>query len=63
MTDRELLEITLEALESALYPQKKQVAAIAALRAALSRKALDELAEIDRELGLDYMRPEKEKNT
>ena len=32
--------------------------AITALRTALSRKALDDLAEIDRELGLDDMQPD-----
>jgi hypothetical protein len=67
-TDRELLEMALEALDSAVdhlpKPYSTDCANVAsALRTALSRKALDELAEIDRELGLDHMQPEKEKNT
>ena len=64
-TDRELLEMALEALEEVrdakilaleLKPSYHQL--ITALRTALSRKALDDLAEIDRELGLDYMQPD-----
>ena len=64
-TDRELLEMALEALEEVcnanilglkFKPQYHQL--ITALRTALSRRALDELAEIDRELGLDYMQPD-----
>ena len=60
MTDRELLEMALGALEyeaqkgnDNAYEKERS-----ALRTALSRKALDELAEIDRELGLDYMQPD-----
>jgi len=64
-TDRELLEMALEALEEVcnanilgleFKPQYHQL--ITALRTALSRKALDDLAEIDRELGLDDMQPD-----
>jgi hypothetical protein len=57
MTDRELLEMALKALEFYydLHRQKPDLKVITALRTALSRKALDELAEIDRELGLDHM--------
>jgi len=62
-TDRELLEMALEALDSAVdhlpKPYSTDCANVAsALRTALSRKALDDLAEIDRELGLDYMQPD-----
>ena len=73
-TDREAMQMALEALEmlakwehpasnittktGRIYPQRIAAGAADALRAALSRKALDELAEIDRELGLDYMRPD-----
>jgi len=59
-TDREVMQLALEALEyeaqrgnDNAYEKERT-----ALRTALSRKALDELAEIDRELGLDYMQPE-----
>ena len=59
-TDRELLEMALEALDyeaqrgnDNAYEKERS-----ALRTALSRKALDELAEIDRELGLDDMQPD-----
>ena len=64
-TDRELLEMALEALEEVcnanilgleFKPQYHQL--ITALRTALSRKALDDLAELDRELGLDDMQPD-----
>jgi hypothetical protein len=63
MTDRELLEMALEALDNAVdhlpKPYSTDCANVAsALHTALSRKALDELAEIDRELGLDYMQPD-----
>ena len=61
-TDRELLEMALEALENSIPMRdsivQKHWATRDALRTALSRKALDELAEIDRELGLDYMQPD-----
>jgi hypothetical protein len=60
MTDREAMQIALEALEyeaqkgnDNAYEKERS-----ALRTALSRKALDELAEIDRELGLDRMHPD-----
>ena len=55
-TDRELLEMALEALSNFDYDKRMQ--AVDALRTALSRKALDELAQIDRELGLDDMQPD-----
>jgi hypothetical protein len=65
ITDREAMQMALEALEEVcnanilgleFKPQYHQL--ITDLRAALSRKALDDLAEIDRELGLDYMQPD-----
>jgi hypothetical protein len=62
MTDRELLEIALQVLDyeaqrgnDNAYEKERS-----AIRTALSRKALDELAEIDRELGLDDMQPKKQ---
>ena len=70
-TDREAMQMALEALEmlakwehpasnittktGRIYPQRIAAGAADALRTALSRKALDELAEIDRELGLDHL--------
>jgi hypothetical protein len=59
-TDREAMQMALKALEyeaqkgnDNAYEKERS-----ALRTALSRKALDELAEIDRELGLNYMQPD-----
>jgi hypothetical protein len=62
-TDREAMQMALEALDNALdhlpKPYSTDCANVAStLRTALSRKALDELADIDRELGLDYMQPD-----
>jgi len=61
-TDREAMQMALETFERMSH--KDSIFAgefdeeITALRTALSRKALDELAEIDRELGLNYMQPD-----
>ena len=61
MTDRELMQQALEALE--MYELETdsdiQRKAIAALRKRLAQQALDKMAENARELGLDY-EPEQE---
>jgi len=51
---KEAMKLALEALETSMYPQQKQLQAITALREALANEALDRMAENARELGLDY---------
>jgi hypothetical protein len=54
MTKDEALRLALEALETSMYPQQKQLQAITAIKAALANEALERKAENARELGLDY---------
>ena len=51
---KEAMKLALEALETSMYPQQKQLQAITALREALANEALDKMAENARELGLNY---------
>ena len=59
MTKDEALKLALDALETSMYPQQKQLQAITAIKEALAQQALDRKAENARELGLDY-EPEQE---
>ena len=54
MTKDEALKLALDALETSMYPQQKQLQAITAIKEALANEALDKMAENARELGLDY---------
>jgi hypothetical protein len=51
---KEAMKLALEALETSMYPQQKQLQAITALREALANEALDRMSENAKELGLDY---------
>jgi len=51
---KEVLKQALEALETSMYPQQKQLQAITAIKSALANEALERKAENARELGLDY---------
>ena len=54
MTKDEALKLALDALETSMYPQQKQLQAITAIKESLANEALDKMAENARELGLDY---------
>ena len=54
MTKDEALKLALDALETSMYPQQKQLQAITAIKEALANDALERKAENARELGLDY---------
>ena len=60
MTKDEALKLALDALETSMYPQQKQLQAITAIKEALANEALEKMAENARELGLDY-EPEQPK--
>ena len=59
MTKDEALKLALDALETSMYPQQKQLQAITAIKEALANEALDKMAENARELGLDYEPPQE----
>ena len=59
MTKDEALKLALDALETSMYPQQKQLQAITAIKEALANEALDKMAENARELGLDYEPPQR----
>jgi len=54
MTKDEALKLALDALETSMYPQQKQLQAITAIKESLANEALEKMAENARELGLDY---------